>query len=225
MSHNKWQGVAKEEFDRAVEILRENKINVTIFPNNWISCHQAGEVVLYPMATPNRRLERRMDVVDWLKDNFHVSRVVDLSHHENSGKYLEGTGSIVFDHTARLAYACTSVRTDTEVLDMLCKEIGYSRILVEASDSQGRPIYHTNVFMSIAKDFVVICLDALQKTKDREKMVNSFKKNGKEVINVTQRQVDSLAANCLEVVAQDGRRKLIMSTKGWDSLTALQKGT
>eukprot|EP00092_Neocalanus_flemingeri_P020433 GFUD01022136.1.p1 GENE.GFUD01022136.1~~GFUD01022136.1.p1 ORF type:complete len:324 (+),score=148.73 GFUD01022136.1:42-974(+) len=235
-SNMEWQEVARQEFDRAVDTLRENKVKVTvfqdtedpvkpdaIFPNNWISCHQTGEVVLYPMATPNRRLERRMDVVQWLKDNFSVTRVVDLSPYEDKGSYLEGTGSIVFDHTARVAYACSSVRTDVKVLDRLCAEIGYTRLVVEAADSQGRPIYHTNVFMSIATDFVVICMDAVQKEEDKKRMEDSFKQSGKSVITVTQQQVDSLAANCFEVVGQDGRRKLIISTRGWGSLTEGQR--
>jgi len=187
-----WQEVAMQEFDKAVETLKENKIKVTvfqdtqdpvkpdaIFPNNWISCHQTGEVVLYPMATPNRRLERRTDVVDWLKGNFLVTRVVDLSPYEDKGRYLEGTGSIVFDHTARIAYACSSVRTDKDVLNKLCAEIGYTMVLVEAKDSKGRPIYHTNVFMSIATDFVVICMEAVQKKMDKKMMEDSFKQSGK----------------------------------------------
>jgi len=236
MSNMEWQELAMQEFDRAVGTLRENRVKVTvfqdtetpikpdaIFPNNWISCHQTGEVVLFPMATPNRRLERRMDIVQWLKDNFSVTRVVDLSPYEDEEKFLEGTGSIVFDHTARVAYACSSVRTDADVLDRLCSEIGYTRVLVEAADSQGRPIYHTNVFMSIAQDFVVICMDAVKKDEDRKKMEDSFNKSGKKVITVTQEQVDSLAANCYEVVGEDGRRKLIISTRGWSSLTEVQK--
>eukprot|EP00090_Calanus_glacialis_P045323 TRINITY_DN8341_c0_g1_i2.p1 TRINITY_DN8341_c0_g1~~TRINITY_DN8341_c0_g1_i2.p1 ORF type:complete len:314 (+),score=144.19 TRINITY_DN8341_c0_g1_i2:111-1052(+) len=235
-SNTEWHGVAMQEFDQAVETLRKNKVRVTvfqdtedpakpdaIFPNNWISCHQTGEVVLYPMATPNRRLERRMDVVQWLKDDFSVTRVVDLSSYEDKGRYLEGTGSIVFDHTAMVAYACSSVRTDKGVLERLCEEIGYSKVLVEAADSKGRPIYHTNVFMSIATDFVVICMDAVQKEVDRKMMKDSLEQSGKKVITVTQDQVDSLAANCYEVVGMDGRRKLIISTRGWGILTEGQR--
>ena len=131
------------------------------------------------MATPNRRLERRMDIVDWLKENFSVTRVVDLSSYEDKGRYLEGTGSIVFDHTSKTAFACSSVRTDQEVLDKLCEEIGYSSILVEARDSKGRSIYHTNVFMSITTDFVVVCMDAVNKEEHKKQMENSFKKSGK----------------------------------------------
>ena len=135
--------------------------------------------MLYPMATQNRRLERRMDVVDWLKKNFSVTRVVDISSYEDMGKYLEGTGSIVFDHTSTTAFACSSVRTDKEVLEKLCAEIGYSSVVVEARDSNGRSIYHTNVFMSIATDFVVVCMDAVHKQEEKKHMEDSFKESGK----------------------------------------------
>jgi len=236
MSNMEWQELAMHEFDRAVYTLRDNTVKVTvfqdtetpikpnaIFPNNWISCHQTGEVVLFPMATPNRRLERRMDIVQWLKDNFLVTRVVDLCSYEETEQFLEGTESIVFDHTARMAYACSSVRTDVDVLDWLCGELGYTKLMVRATDSQGRPIYKTNIFMSIAQDFVVICMDAVKKDKDKKKLEESFKKSGKKVIPVTLEQADSLAANCYEVVGGDGRRKLIISTRGWGSLTEVQR--
>lgn len=131
--HQDYTMAATREFDGAVEELRKAGVTVkvfqdtetpnkpdAIFPNNWISCHQAGEVILYPMATPGRREERRQDVLAWLQDNFQVTRVVDMTKHEEEGRYLEGTGSIVFDHVARRAFACTSLRTHPDVLKEVC---------------------------------------------------------------------------------------------------------
>jgi len=203
--------VALAEFDQAVQQLREAGIQVkvfqdsedpvkpdAIFPNNWISCHETGEVVLFPMATANRRLERRSDIVSWLKNNFKVTRVLDLSKHEQAGKYLEGTGSIVFDHLHKRAFACRSHRTDGAVLEELCQEIGYTPQLFEATDLKGRAIYHTNVLLAIGQRWAVFCQDAC-KEKEGEEVTHLLKEGGRTVVMVSQEQVESLAGNCYEV--------------------------
>jgi len=192
----------------------------SIFPNNWISCHETGEVVLFPMATPNRRLERRDDVVLWLKENFKVTRVLDLSKYEEVGEYLEGTGSIVFDHVHKRAFACQSLRTNGRVLDELCREIGYTPHLFEAADKKGRAIYHTNVLLGIGQRWVVFCQDAC---KEQEELSELLKEGGRTLVAVSQDQVESLAGNCYEVIGADGRRKLVMSNRGWESLTSEQR--
>jgi len=227
--------LAVSEFDTSVSTLRQSGLQVTvfqdtqtppkpdaIFPNNWISCHESGEVILYPMAAENRRRERREDVVTWLKNNFVVTRVVDLSQYELQGKYLEGTGSIVFDHVTKTAYACVSHRTDPELLETLCREIGYKSMVVEALDADGHPIYHTNVFLAIGTNWVVVCLEAVQGS-GRSRLEDMLMESGRKVVKVSQEQVTNLAANCYEVTATDNRAKLVMSTRAWSSLNIEQR--
>lgn len=234
--HMKVQDEAAREFDAAVQTLRENSIAVTvfqdtdiptkpdaIFPNNWISLHESGEVILYPMATPNRRTERRNDIVQHFKQKYQVDKVLDLSHHEVNGLYLEGTGSIVFDHTYKVAYAATSVRTHQVVLRELCEELGYTQCIVNATDQQDRDIYHTNVFLSIGHDIAVVCLDVVKDKEEQLMLFNNLVNTGRQVIDVTMDQMGSLAANCLEVMGGDGGRKFVISSRGWISLNRKQK--
>jgi len=230
------QEVAGREFDAAVETLRKSSILVTvfqdtnlptkpdaIFPNNWISLHESGEMILYPMATPNRRTERRNDIVQHFKQKYQVDKIVDLSHHELNGLFLEGTGSIVFDHTFKVAYAATSVRTHLVVLEELCEELGYTHCCVKATDEQDRAIYHTNVFLSIGHNIAVVCLDVVKDKDEQALLYNSLVNTGRQVIDVTIEQMGSLAANCLEVMGGDGHQKLVISTRGWTSLDRKQK--
>jgi len=227
--------VALAEFDQAVKQLIESGIQVkvfedtkdppkpdAIFPNNWISCHETGEVVLFPMATPNRRLERRNDIVAWLQNNFKVTRMLDLSKNEEAGQYLEGTGSIVFDHLHKRAFACRSHRTDSALLQQLCHDIGYTPQLFEATDNKGRAIYHTNVLLAIGHQWAVFCQDACEQ-KEGEQLTQLLKEGGRTVVIVSQEQVESLAGNCYEVIGVDGRMKLVMSNGGWESLRSGQR--
>ena len=227
--------LALAEFDLAVQQLREAGVQVkvfedteepkkpdAIFPNNWITCHETGEVVLFPMATPNRRLERRPDIVNWLKNNFKVTRVVDLSAHEEDRQYLEGTGSMVFDNVHKRAFACRSQRTDGRVLDEFCQAIGFTPKLFEATDTKGRPIYHTNVLLAIGKQWAVFCQDACQPNEGKE-VTRLLQEGGRTVVLVSQQQVERLAGNCYEVIGGDGRSKLVMSNGGWQSLNNEQK--
>jgi len=227
--------IALQEFDDAVRTLKDNNIEVTvvqdtpyfikpdaIFPNNWISVHQTGEVILYPMATSNRRLERRQDLIQWFIDNFKINKIIDLTEHENDDNFLEGTGSIVFDYQSRVAYACESVRTNDKVLTELCNKLNFEKFLMEASDKQGRPIYHTNVFLSVTSTLAVVCLDALNENI-RHKLVKKFEECGKKIVDISQNQVENLAGNCYEVIGLDGKNKLVISTRAWSSLSQDQK--
>lgn len=229
------QAKAIAEFDAAVCTLREKGIEVwviedtdevikpdAVFPNNWISTHEDGTVVLYPMLTPNRRAERRMDVVTELENNFQVAKIIDLSNYEARHQFLEGTGSIVFDHTARVAYACLSPRTHLAVLLQLCNEIGYTAISFHAVNEHNVEVYHTNVIMGIGADFAVICLASIQDEKERNSVVQSLLQSGKEIIDVSFDQIKSFAGNVLAVNGKNDLSYLAMSQSAFESFTKEQ---
>ena len=224
------------EFDAAVATLRNAGVDVwviedtddvikpdAVFPNNWISTHEDGTIVLYPMLTPNRRAERRLDIVESLKENFEVSRILDLSGYEVGDEFLEGTGSIVFDHEARLAYACLSPRTHLRVLQHLCQEIGYKPIIFHSADEQGQDIYHTNVVMGIAKGFVMICLESVKDEEERALLKASFETSGKEIIDISFNQLKSFGGNVLAVLGESGESYLAISLTAYTSLSERQK--
>ena len=174
---------AQEEFDGMVEILEQNDLNVwvvedtelpekpdAIFPNNWISMHQNGDIYLYPMKTPNRSAERREDIIEFIEDNFEVNQVFDWSDYEDSNIALEGTGSMIFDHFNRKVYACLSPRTDEKLLRKFCKEIEYDPIVFHAYKRNGAEQYPTNVVMNIGEDFAVICLDSITNKAEKNEV-------------------------------------------------------
>ena len=229
------QQKALKEFDGFVSQLRSNGIVVTvikdtlqpetpdsIFPNNWISFHEDGTVVLYPMFSENRRLERRQDILEELSSKFIVSKVIDLSDYENKNHFLEGTGSLVLDREAKIAYACRSLRTSEEVIEDFCAKTGYDSLLFNAVDGSGFPIYHTNVMMCIAEEFVVICLDAIPDLKQREEVVDSFRNNGKTVMDITIDQMNQFAGNMLQVKNDKNEPLLVMSDQAYHALTKEQ---
>ncbi|XP_023326206.1 uncharacterized protein LOC111699712 [Eurytemora carolleeae] len=232
-THGDWKNLALVEFDNLIQKLQDAGILVTffndtespikpdsIFPNNWISCHETGEIILYPMLTPNRREERRMDIVSNLQDKYGYSRILDLSHYEKENMFLEGTGSVVFDHKNRIAFACTSERTHETVLNDLCQFINYNKCIFSAKDEQGRAVYHTNVVLSICSEFVLVSQEALDNNPEfRQVLLQTNRK----VISLFNKQIKNFAANSLEVLNQDGHRKLIISTRGWGSLTLEQQ--
>ena len=226
------QQKAIEEFDLFVKKLRSKDIRVTvvndtaephtpdsIFPNNWISFHDDGTVVLYPMFAKNRRLERKPHVMDEVHLSFNTSKVVDLSTFENDNKFLEGTGSMVLDRDNRIAYACISPRTDKEVLNDFCRQLQYSAILFHAVDKHGSAIYHTNVMMCVADSYVVICLESIKDPGERKNIVDSINKSGKTIIDITYNQMNSFAGNMLQVHDSKGKKYLVMSTQAYRSLT------
>jgi len=229
------QELALEEFDSFVNLLRQHRINVTviddtpephtpdsIFPNNWISFHSDGSIVLYPMYAANRRLERKLHVIEKLKEQFKVNRQIDLSSYETTNSFLEGTGSMVLDRDSKIAYACISQRTDIEVLNDFCSQLGFMPISFTATDTNGFPIYHTNVMMCVADRYVVICLAAIADEKERNDVIASIAKSGKEIISISLDQMNHFAGNMLQVKNNAGENFLIMSSQAHQSLTEKQ---
>lgn len=229
------QAEALKEFDGFVSLLRTNKIDVTviddtlepatpdsIFPNNWISFHEDAQVFLYPMFSENRRLERRDDIIFKLNDEFRIRKVTDISFHEDQHIYLEGTGSMVLDRVNKIAYACLSVRTDEKVLADFCSRSGYQAVTFQATDTEGFPIYHTNVMMCIADRFAVICLEAIPDQAEKELVVQQLSSDGHAVIEISLNQMNHFAGNMLQVQNTEGEKLLLMSEQAYLSLNASQ---
>lgn len=191
-----------------------------IFPNNWISTHADGTIVLYPMEAPNRRTERREDIIDALSDEygFHVSKVVDLTAHEENNHFLEGTGSLVLDRVNRIAYACLSSRTHLDPLGDFAQRMDYEVVAFEATDRDGAAIYHTNVLMNVGEDLAVICTEAIVRQEQRNAVLDSLTRTGHEVVELSFDQMDSFAGNMLELRTGDGKRLLAMSDQARNSL-------
>jgi hypothetical protein len=226
------QEKALQEFDNFVTLLRRHDIDVTvvhdtptphtpdsIFPNNWVSFHDDGRVVLYPMYAANRRLERKPHVLDALRKHFELAQSIDLSYYEQHGKFLEGTGSMVLDRPNRMAYACLSPRTDVEVLTEFCIALDYNACTFNATDANGYPIYHTNVMMCIADTYIVICLDSIADNVQRYQTQAQLESTGREIITITLDQMNHFAGNMLQVSNTGGEYFLIMSTQAYKSLT------
>jgi hypothetical protein len=218
------------EFDRMVALLnsygivthvfedsREHEKPDAIFPNNWISFHPGGEVILYPMMAPNRRRERRRDIIDALRSNFEVNAVIDLTEAENNGMYLEGTGSLVFDHAFRRMYACHSPRTNEELAQRVASELGYQPIMFHAVDDQNIPIYHTNVMLGIGRRFVVVCLDAVKSETDQDAILDSFANTSRQVVAISLAQMKAFAGNVIEVESESGDPVILMSEQAFNS--------
>lgn len=235
------QQKALQEFDGFVALLRSNGVEVTvvddtlqpetpdsIFPNNWVSFHQNGEVILYPMFSVNRRAERRPDIIDSLGEKFGISKVTDLSAYESSDRFLEGTGSLVLDRDNKIAYACLSLRTNKEVLEDFCEKTGYQAIVFNAVDSTGYPIYHTNVMMCVGDKFAVICFDSIPDSTEQALVRGSLSQSGKEIVAIDFDQMNHFAGNMLQVQNDKGESLLVMSEQAYKSLeqsqiTALEK--
>ena len=196
---------ALKEFDGLVDALRDKGINVivvddtvephtpdSIFPNNWVSFHADGRVVLYPMEAENRRTERRMDVISQLNDElgYAVSEVVDLSPHELRGHYLEGTGSMVLDRVNHVAYACLSSRTQLDPLGDFAQRMEYEVVAFEAVDREGVPIYHTNVLMNIGETLAVICDEAIPRDDQREAVLQRMRESGHDIMLLSYDQLE-----------------------------------
>jgi len=214
------------EFDRAVATLREAGVTVlviddepapakpdAVFPNNWFSTHADGSIVLYPMHAVNRRSERRHDLPQRLAAaGFRCDRLIDLSSHELDDRCLEGTGSLVLDRQARVAYACRSPRTDAQVLVRWADELGYRVVAFDAFDAPGHAIYHTNVVMCIGSGWAVVCLDAIRDPTERAAVASELGAGGREVIALSIDQLHEFAGNVLEL-ATDGDRRIIASSE------------
>ncbi len=230
---------AQEEFDTFVNKLRMVGVDITvvddtlepstpdsIFPNNWISFHESGDVALYPMFAENRRLERREEILDILEDKgFVVNEIMDYSSAEEDGFFLEGTGSVVLDRENDKAYCALSPRADEELFIEFCEDFEYTPVIFEAFQTVGterKLIYHTNVMMCVADTFAVICADCIDDKKERKMVLDSLKSDGKEIILITEDQMNNFAGNMLELQGTDERRYLVMSASAHKSLTKKQ---
>ncbi len=236
MSAGEMRQNAVREFDNFVNKLRDAGVNVivaddspspakpdAVFPNNWVSFHQEGFVVTYPMFAPTRRKERREEVIEEiLQKGFSAQNRLHLEGSEANSRYLEGTGSIIFDHQHRLAYACLSPRTDAGLLEELCQKIGYQKVVFHAVDAKGQDIYHTNVMMALGETFVVICLDSVRDAAERRMLEEKFRATEKEIVDITLAQMNAFAGNMLQVRNTSGDTILVMSEQAYRSLTPAQ---
>ena len=237
-SADEQQFAAAREFEGLVTVLRGNAITVididdtsypptpdSVFPNNWISTHADGSVVLYPMEAENRRTERRLDVVERLsaEHGYKVSRVIDLSPHEKEGRYLEGTGSLVLDRTHRVAYACLSTRTHLDALGDFAQQLDYEVVAFDAVDRDGAPIYHTNVMMSVGERLALVCDESIARPEQRLAVLESLERSGHDLISLTLEQMYAFAGNMLELRSGEGESLLVMSAQAEQSLTDDQR--
>ncbi len=224
---------AQLEFNTAVEGLREKGTEVfifedidhvvnpdAIFPNNWISINN-NMIILYPMFSANRRSERRTDIVDFFKHQNSNLQLIDLTHYENEKKFCEGTGSIVFDHQNKVAYACLSPRTSEEVVAHLCKLLNYEPACFTALDSAGNEVYHTNVMMCIGDSFAIICSDSIIDA-DRKNIITKLESTGRSIIEITLNQMNCFAGNMLQLQNKIGQKFLVMSETSYKSLSLAQ---
>ena len=230
---------AQQEFDAFVEKLRAVGIDVTvvndtlepdtpdsIFPNNWVSFHENGDMVLYPMFAENRRLERREDIVDFLEEKgFLVTEFMDYSSAEEEQVFLEGTGSLLLDRVNKKAYCALSPRADEELFIEFCEDYDYAPIIFEAFQTvngERKLIYHTNVMMCLGTNFAVICAECIDDKKERKMVLDHLKESGKEIILITESQVNNFAGNMLEVFGANEQPYLVMSESAYKSLNSKQ---
>ena len=230
---------AQDEFDAYVNKLRsfgvhvvvvsdtnENDTPDSVFPNNWISFHNDGTVVIYPMFAKNRRLERREEFLNELeKEGFIINNVCDYTEAEEENIFLEGTGSMILDRENKKAYCAISPRADEELFIEFCEDFEYFPVIFTANQTVGNSreaIYHTNVMMCVAENFAVICLDSIDDKKERKNVIHHLKESGKEVIKISEQQMHNFAGNMLQVKGKNDERFLVMSQAAYNSLTNTQ---
>ena len=226
---------AMEEFDTFVDKLRSVGIGVivvedtqdplktdAVFPNNWITFHEDGLIVTYSMFSPNRRLERRQDIVDQLTNQFDFKNHVRLEKWEADEQFLEGTGSLILDRQNRIVYACISERTHPKLLDEFCEFMGFQKVLFRSVDKDGFSIYHTNVMMALGDHFVVICLDCIPDETEQAILKQYFRRTNKTIIPITMDQVYAFAGNMLQLKNKTGDTYLVMSSQAYHSLSDAQ---
>jgi hypothetical protein len=226
------QLAAQREFDGLVSRLEAAGIAVHVaddspappkpdacFPNNWVSFHADGSVVLYPMMAPSRRAERRDEPVALLqRAGYRVGRTIDLSHWEVRGEFLEGTGSLVLDRCHRIAFACRSPRTTPAALDDFSHRLGYRVVGFDALGPDGKPAYHTNVLMAIGEGFAVICAAAIPDAKQRATVLRELAAAGHEPVEIDITGMHGFAGNLLALRAADGGQRIILSEAAWQAL-------
>jgi hypothetical protein len=225
------QQKALEEFDNMTAILREKGINVqviedtpepqkpdAVFPNNWISLHENGTVITYPMWAKNRRIERRSDIFDILSQTHKIQNKYSFDFYEEEDLFLEGTGSMIFDRQNGIVYACLSPRTDVTLIDKFNLLLKTRSFVFDALDSNEKPIYHTNVMMALGENFVVICLECIPDETQKKTLIQSFEDTGKTIVEISLDQVNQFAGNMLEVLGSQQKKYLVMSATAYASL-------
>ena len=230
---------AQHEFDAFVSVLREKGVQVvvvedrpevdtpdSVFPNNWVSFHGSGTVVLYPMFADNRRKERRDDILDVLEENgYLIQQVIDYSPAERDDLFLEGTGSIVMDRVNQKVYCTLSARAHEQLILEFCEDFHCTPIIFTANqtvDGERLAIYHTNVMMCLGEDYAVICLDTIDDDEERQNVIDHLQADGKEIIDITEEQMHQFAGNMLQVIGNDDQRYLVMSSAAYNSLSKEQ---
>ncbi len=226
----------QKEFDAFVEKLRAIGVQVivendkiemdtpdSIFPNNWVSFHENGDVALYPMFAENRRRERREDVLIRLeKEGFVIEQLIDYSTAEDEGYFLEGTGSLLLDRVNRKAYCSLSPRADEDLVIEFCEDFEYTPVLFSSKQTvngERLPIYHTNVLMALGEDIAIICLNAIDSKSEKKMLIQSLKEDGKEIVKISESQMQQFAGNMLQVKGADNQKYMVMSTAAYRSLT------
>ncbi|MBL4916804.1 citrulline utilization hydrolase CtlX [Szabonella alba] len=227
---------AHEEVTRAADALRAEGIRLhffedetrttpdSVFPNNWFSTHPGGHVAVYPMYSPNRRAERRQDVLEMLKRDYRVQDIIDYSGLEQDGLFLEGTGAMVIDHLERVAYAARSNRTSEILLERFCTHFNYEPVVFDAVDARGKPIYHTNVLMCIGTGFALIGLEAIPDAARRFELAERLRLGGRDIIALSHAQIADFAGNAMELQGRDGL-VLALSSRALRCLEADQRAT
>lgn len=233
---------AQQEFDDFVEVLKSNGVNVivlsddelldtpdSIFPNNWVSFHENGDIAIYPMFAENRRKERREEVFMTLeREGFKIENIVDYTSAEDEGLFLEGTGSLVLDREHKIAYCALSPRADEDLFIEFCEDFDYFPVVFNAYqtvNNQRMPIYHTNVMMCVGTKIAVICLDSIDDKKERKQVLQQLKNTGKEIIAITEAQMHQFAGNMLQLKGANNQDLLVMSQSAYNSLTQEQLRT
>ncbi|MBS9461773.1 amidinotransferase [Flagellimonas sp. 389] len=239
LKNNEINKKAQKEFDDFVDKLRNHGVNVivvddkketdtpdSIFPNNWISFHDSGIICVYPMFAPNRRKERREDIFDVLEEHgFHIDNIVDYTAAEEEGVFLEGTGSILKDRVNQKAYCALGERADEGLFIEFCEDFDCFPVIFTANqtvDGKRLPIYHTNVMMAMGETFAVICSDTIDDKKERKNVIEHLKKDGREIITITEEQMYQFAGNMLQVIGANDQRFMVMSSAAYKSLKQSQ---
>src|SRR2546430_6303619 len=228
--------VARREFDAAVQTLRAAGVNVhvfedtaepekpdAVFPNNWISTHHDGRVALFPMYSALRRRERRQDIVEKLRKDYRVTEVIDYSSFENEGCCLEGTGSLVFDHSSKIAYVSLSNRSNPKMIQRFADDFGYESVTFTSIGPDGEPIYHTNVMMCIGTAFAMVGLEMIRNKVERQHVRARLQKTGKEIVELSADQIANFAGNAIELHDNDGAKVLVLSSRAARALTKEQR--
>jgi len=230
--------MAGKEFDAAVRTLRAAGVNVhvfedtaepekpdAVFPNNWISTHHDGRIAVFPMYSALRRRERRQDIIEELRNHYRVTKVIDYSAFEDDGCCLEGTGSLVFDHLNKIAYVSLSNRSNTKVIQRFADDFSYEPVTFTSIDSNGQPIYHTNVMMCIGTAFAMVGLETIQNKAERQQVRARLEKTKKEIVELSADQIANFAGNAIELHNKSGEKLLVLSSRAARALTEEQRKT